>query len=292
MVAFAVERCGGLDYAYLNAGIGTGGGIGEDFDLELYRRAMGVNLDGVVFGTHAVLRALKARGGGAIVATASLAGLTGDPMDPLYTANKHAVVGWTRAMGPILEGEGIRFNAVCPGYAESEIIAPFRDQLLAAGLDIIPAESVAETVVRLLGERRGRASAGSSSPTASRRPSPSAASPDQERISMDFELTDRAREFQERLRAFMDERVHPAEETYEQQIADAGDPHFHPPVMEELKEEARSRGLWNLFHPDPEYGARPDQRRVRDARRDHAAAATSAPEASTAPRRTRATWRC
>ena len=71
---------------------------------------------------------------------------------------------------------------------------------------------------------------------------------------MDFELTDRARDFPERLRAFMDERVHPAEETYEQQIAEAGDPHFHPPVMEELKEEARSRGLWNLFHPDPEYG--------------------------------------
>jgi len=154
MVAFAVERCGGLDYAYLNAGIGTGGGIGEDFDLELYRRAMGVNLDGVVFGTHAVLSALKARGGGAIVATASLAGLTGDPMDPVYTANKHAVVGWTRAMGPILEAQGVRFNAVCPGYAESQIIAPFRDQLLAAGLDIIPAESVAETVVRLLASDR------------------------------------------------------------------------------------------------------------------------------------------
>jgi NAD(P)-dependent dehydrogenase (short-subunit alcohol dehydrogenase family) len=150
MVAFATERCGGLDYAYLNAGIGTGNGIGDDFDVELYRRAMGVNLDGVVFGTHAVLRALRDRGGGAIVATASLAGLTGDPMDPVYTANKHGVVGWTRAMGPVLEREGVRFNAVCPGYAESQIIASFRDQLLAHGFDIIPAESVAETVVRLL----------------------------------------------------------------------------------------------------------------------------------------------
>ena len=154
MVAFATERCGGLDYACLNAGIGTGGDIGEDFDLALYRRAMGVNLDGVVFGTHAVLSALRARGGGAIVATASLAGLTGDTMDPFYTANKHAVVGWTRAMGPRLEPEGIRFNAVCPGYAESAIIAPFRAELVAQGLDIIPAESVAETVVRLLASDR------------------------------------------------------------------------------------------------------------------------------------------
>ncbi len=71
---------------------------------------------------------------------------------------------------------------------------------------------------------------------------------------MDFKPTDRARDFQERLQAFMDERVHPAEEAYERQIADSGDPHFHPPVMEELKEEARSRGLWNLFHPDPAFG--------------------------------------
>ena len=71
---------------------------------------------------------------------------------------------------------------------------------------------------------------------------------------MDFELSDRCRDFQERLSAFMDERIHPAEEVYERQLHESGDPHFDPPVMEELKEEARSRGLWNMFHPDPEYG--------------------------------------
>ena len=149
MVAFAVERCGGLDLAFLNAGVSTGCGIGDDFDLDLYRRAMGVNLDGVVFGTHACLRAMRERGGGAIVATASLAGLTGMPMDPIYTANKHGVVGLARALGPGLAGEGIRFNAVCPGFAESQIIADMREELVAAGFEIIPAESVAATVVRL-----------------------------------------------------------------------------------------------------------------------------------------------
>ena len=71
---------------------------------------------------------------------------------------------------------------------------------------------------------------------------------------MDFEPTPRARELQDALRAFMDERVHPAEATYEEQLRKSGDPHAHPPVMEELKEEARARGLWNLFHPDPAYG--------------------------------------
>jgi acyl-CoA dehydrogenase len=72
---------------------------------------------------------------------------------------------------------------------------------------------------------------------------------------MNLDLTDRCKDFQERLSAFMDDRVIPAEAVYEQQLLDAGDPHAQPPVMEELKEEARSRGLWNLFHPDPRWGA-------------------------------------
>lgn len=71
---------------------------------------------------------------------------------------------------------------------------------------------------------------------------------------MDFELTDRCKDFQERLEAFMDERVYPAERVYAEQMEAAGDPHAHPPVIEELKDEARSRGLWNLFHPHEDWG--------------------------------------
>ncbi len=71
---------------------------------------------------------------------------------------------------------------------------------------------------------------------------------------MDFELSDRCKDFQERLEAFMDERVYPAEAVYEEQLRAGGDPHAQPAVMEELKAEARRRGLWNLFHPDPQYG--------------------------------------
>jgi NAD(P)-dependent dehydrogenase (short-subunit alcohol dehydrogenase family) len=150
MVAFAVETAGGLDLAHLNAGVVTGCSIGDDFTLAAYRRAMGVNLDGVVFGAHCCRPAMLARGGGAIVATASLAGLTAMPLDPVYTANKHAVVGLTRALGPALAAEGIRFNAVCPGYAESAIIEDLREHLAGSGLPIIPAETVAATVLRLL----------------------------------------------------------------------------------------------------------------------------------------------
>jgi acyl-CoA dehydrogenase len=71
---------------------------------------------------------------------------------------------------------------------------------------------------------------------------------------LDFELSDRAQDFRERLLAFMDERIYPAEPVYIEQMREAGNAHVHPPVMEELKEEARRRGLWNLFLPDPDYG--------------------------------------
>lgn len=66
---------------------------------------------------------------------------------------------------------------------------------------------------------------------------------------MDFELSDRCKDYQEKLLSFIDEHVYPAEATYTAQMAEADSPNVQPPVLEELKVEARSRGLWNLFHP-------------------------------------------
>jgi acyl-CoA dehydrogenase len=66
---------------------------------------------------------------------------------------------------------------------------------------------------------------------------------------MDFSFSPKAQELRERLLAFMDTHVYPAEPVYEDQMAAAGDPHAHPPVIEVLKQEARSQGLWNLFLP-------------------------------------------
>jgi acyl-CoA dehydrogenase len=71
---------------------------------------------------------------------------------------------------------------------------------------------------------------------------------------MDFELTDRCKDFRERLLEFMDEYVYPAEVVYRGQMLASGNPNFHPPVLEELKQEARRAGLWNLFHPHQEWG--------------------------------------
>ncbi|NEA98934.1 acyl-CoA dehydrogenase family protein [Streptomyces sp. SID13726] len=69
-----------------------------------------------------------------------------------------------------------------------------------------------------------------------------------------WELTDRAKRYREYLLAFMDEHVYPAEPVYWAQMAASGDPHHYPPIVEELKTEAKKRGLWNLFHPHPEWG--------------------------------------
>jgi NAD(P)-dependent dehydrogenase (short-subunit alcohol dehydrogenase family) len=148
-VAFAQERAGGLDLVMLNAGVTSDTILGDQFDLSLYRRAMGVNLDGVVFGTQAALPALRARGGGSIVATASLAGLTAVPLDAIYAANKHAVVGLTRSLGPLLAQDGIRFNAVCPTFAETPLIAHVRDGLRAAGFELLDPQVVADTALHL-----------------------------------------------------------------------------------------------------------------------------------------------
>ena len=65
-------------------------------------------------------------------------------------ANKHAVVGLARSLGPALAPDNVRFNAVCPGFAESRIIDPLRDMLSEQGMPVIPAELVADTVLRII----------------------------------------------------------------------------------------------------------------------------------------------
>ncbi|MDH3500223.1 MAG: acyl-CoA dehydrogenase family protein [Acidimicrobiia bacterium] len=72
---------------------------------------------------------------------------------------------------------------------------------------------------------------------------------------MDFAFSPKAEEYRGKLLEFMDEHVYPAEPVYDEQMAAAGDPNHHPPIIEDLKQEARSRGLWNLFLPDEEDGA-------------------------------------
>lgn len=146
----AVSTYGGLDLVHLNAGVTTGCGLGDDFDVELYRRAMAINLDGVVFGVHAALPALLARGGGQIVATASMAGIVAPPFDPVYVANKHAVVGLVRSLGATYQGEGIAINALCPSFADTNIIEGIRSYLEETHFPILDVSDVVDTFFSII----------------------------------------------------------------------------------------------------------------------------------------------
>jgi NAD(P)-dependent dehydrogenase (short-subunit alcohol dehydrogenase family) len=145
-VAFATSTFGHLDLAVLNAGIEGGGPIGEGFDLARYRAVMSVNADGVAFGMSAALPAVAATGG-AIVAIASLAGLTAMPMDPVYAASKHAVVGLVRALGMAAAPQGVTVNGICPGFADTPLIAAFRSMFVERGFPLLEASEVATAIV-------------------------------------------------------------------------------------------------------------------------------------------------
>jgi NAD(P)-dependent dehydrogenase (short-subunit alcohol dehydrogenase family) len=149
-VAAAVETFGGLHIAHLNAGVTSWCGMGDDFDPEAYRRSMSINLDGVVYGIAAARRALKASGGGIIVATASMAGLVAAPFDPIYAANKHAVVGLVRSLGQTYESDGIRVHALCPSFAHTNIIKGSEQTLLDMGFPIIEVADVVDAFQRIL----------------------------------------------------------------------------------------------------------------------------------------------
>jgi NAD(P)-dependent dehydrogenase (short-subunit alcohol dehydrogenase family) len=112
---------GEFDAAFLNAGIGIGVRDVAELSDDDYRRISRVNVDGVVFGTRECAARLMPNGG-SIVATASLAGLTGMPFDPAYTLTKHAVVGFVRSAAEALAERGIRINALCPGFTDTPIV--------------------------------------------------------------------------------------------------------------------------------------------------------------------------
>ena len=163
----AWERIGPVDLACLNAGVLTGEADVRVLSDEQYRRAVAVNVDGVVFGVRRLARVMER---GSIVVTASLAGLVGMPGDPVYSLTKHAVVGFVRSVAPHLAP--VRINAVCPGIADTPMIDAQR------GCSRRPASrcSRRRRSPRPSGAPRRampRAKRGSSSPDASPRPSAS-----------------------------------------------------------------------------------------------------------------------
>ena len=142
----AWEHVGSVDLACLNAGVITGdeGDIRALTD-EQYRRAVGVNVDGVVYGVRRLDRVMPK--GSTIIVTASLAGLTAIADDPIYGLTKHAVVGFVRSVAPQLAERGIRIQAVCPGWADTALTTNgFRDELKERGFRLLQPLEIADGV--------------------------------------------------------------------------------------------------------------------------------------------------
>jgi NAD(P)-dependent dehydrogenase (short-subunit alcohol dehydrogenase family) len=142
----AWESVDAVDIACLNAGVVSAEPDVARITDEQYRRILGANLDGVVFG---VRRLAQVMDGGSIVVTASLAGLTATPPDPLYALTKHAVVGFVRSAAPHLAERGIRLNMVNPGFVDTPLLGDEgRAAFEAAGFPLLRPEDVAVAVLR------------------------------------------------------------------------------------------------------------------------------------------------
>jgi NAD(P)-dependent dehydrogenase (short-subunit alcohol dehydrogenase family) len=155
-VEVAVLEFGRLDVVMLNAGISGRCGL-RDFSVPSYRDTMRTNLDGVVYGLDACLPQLRGQGGGSVVVTASLAGLTGSP-DLFYATSKYALIGLVRSAAPLLAADGVTINALCPGLVDMPAVAAFRPLLDKAGLRIADPDEAAVAVETILADGRTGAS--------------------------------------------------------------------------------------------------------------------------------------
>lgn len=161
LVDQALAHYGQLDVACNNAGIGGETALLADYPLAAWAQVINTNLSGVFFGMKAQIPALLKNRGGAIVNTASIFGMVGMATAPAYTAAKHGVIGLTQAAAIAYSAQGLRINAVGPGFIQTPMIEALEeDAEVKAGLIAahpigrlgLP-EEVAELVVWLASSR-------------------------------------------------------------------------------------------------------------------------------------------
>jgi len=156
MLALAESRFGGLDILHNNAGITCGPAGYPGVAESGWQRVLDVNLRAVILGTQLALPALRRRGGGVIVHTASMAAFVGFPPDAIYAATKAAIVLFTHSLGG-LKAEGIRVNCVCPGLVNTPMLT--RDDAAErpawlAHTPMLQPEDIADGVIELIRDDR------------------------------------------------------------------------------------------------------------------------------------------
>jgi len=129
-IARAIDDRGLIQICVANAGIAEGRALHKT-DLAFWRRMMAINLDGAFLTIRACLPGMRAAGWGRVIAVSSIAGLKGLKGAPAYTASKHGLIGLIRALSEDYLGSGLTFNALCPGYVDTEIVSRNVDTIVA-----------------------------------------------------------------------------------------------------------------------------------------------------------------
>jgi len=159
MVKAAVDEFGGLHVGVNNAGIGGEQTPIGSYSVEGWRQVMSVNLDGVFYSMRAELEVMIAAGGGSIVNMASILGSVAFPSSGAYVSAKHGVVGLTQAAAIDHATQGIRVNAVGPGFIDTPLLAALPEEMLGALSEMHPIgrlgkpQEVAELVAFLASDR-------------------------------------------------------------------------------------------------------------------------------------------
>ena len=128
--AASIAARGPVTICVPNAGVAEGKALSK-MDLAFWRRIMAINLDGAMLTVQACLPAMQKEGWGRVLFVASVAGLKGLKGAPAYTASKHGMIGLMRGLSEDYMGSGLTFNALCPGYVDTEIVARNTESIAA-----------------------------------------------------------------------------------------------------------------------------------------------------------------
>lgn len=120
--ASAVAARGPIAICVANAGIAEGKAL-HKMDMDFWRKVIGINLDGAYLTMREAMKSMSGLGYGRVIAIASIAGIKGLRGAPAYTASKHGMIGLVRGLSEDYMGSPITFNAICPGYVDTAIVA-------------------------------------------------------------------------------------------------------------------------------------------------------------------------